>query len=337
MNYVKDGGSVVFLGGPDSFGRGGYDQPPLAPLMPWHVSRSEREMRVGEFPVTVPPNATDHAAVKSLARTLQKVRSPFIYSVNPVGNAHGGTQSLLDASVGESVMPLIALQRYGKGQTLGIATNTLWRWGRMEGDIQKAYNEFWGDTIRYLSGVYEGNRFLIVNWDRDPPNYRPSETAEATMQIAGRSIQGQLRFTGTVKHGDKTTEIAIEPVAGTDQMFKTKIFFPDRGEYLVHIDAWAGFAPVDAYERTLRVSPTLNEGACLEVNHAFLKNLAGRSGGMYVREKEIDRLMEHLRTNLLTGSEKTDVRLVQEKGIFFLVVLAVLIAEWVVRRRLNLF
>ena len=33
VKYVADGGSVVFLGGPDSFGRGGYDQTPLAPAL----------------------------------------------------------------------------------------------------------------------------------------------------------------------------------------------------------------------------------------------------------------------------------------------------------------
>jgi len=335
VKYVADGGSAVFLGGPDSFGRGGYDQTPLAPLLPWNISRADGEMLVGKFPVTVPPHAADHAAVASLGHILKDARSPLIYSVNPVGKAHAGTLSLLDASVSDRVVPLVALQRFGNGQTLGIASNTLWRWGRMEGDIQKAFHQFWENTIRYLSGMYEGNRFLMVKWDR--PNYRPSEAAEATMQVAGRSIRGQLRFTGTVTHGSQTSKITIEPVAGTDQVFKTRIFFPDRGEYLVRIEALAGFEKVDTYERTLRVSPTRNEGARLEVDHGFLNDLAGRGGGLYVPETEIDRLIERLRASLLTGSMETDVRLVEEKGIFFFMVLAVLAAEWVVRRRMNLF
>ena len=171
----------------------------------------------------------------------------------------------------------------------------------------------------------------------DRPSYRPSEAAEATMQVAGRSIRGQLRFTGTVTLGSQTRPITIEPVAGADQVFKTKIFFPDRGEYLVRIEALAGFEKVDTYERILRVAPTLNEGARLEVDHAFLNDLAGRSGGMYAPEAEIDRLIERIRASLLKGSDETDVRVVEEKGIFFFMVLAALIAEWIVRRRMNLF
>ena len=95
-------------------------------------------------------------------------------------------------------------------------------------DIQQAYRHFWQNTVRFLSGLYEGNRFLMVKWDR--PNYRPSEAAEATMQVVGRSVHGQLRFTGTVTHGKETRKISIDPVPGSDQTFKTKIFFPDRGE-----------------------------------------------------------------------------------------------------------
>jgi hypothetical protein len=333
--YVEEGGSVVFLGGPDSFGRGGYDQTPLAPLIPWHISRAEGEILTGRFPVAVSPHATDHAAVSAFARTLNRARSPVLFSVNPVGKPRTGAVSLLDASVGEQSVPVIALQRYGSGQTLGVATNTLWRWGRMDGEVRQAYHQFWQHTVRYLSGLYEGNRFLIVKWDRD--SYRPSEEAEATMQVIGRSAQGQLRFTGTVAHGRDSRKLAIEPVPGSEGTYRAKVFFPDRGEYLVRLEALAGFERVDAYERTFRVAPTRNEGARLEVDHAYLDDLAGRSGGAYAPEADVDRLIDRLRARLLAGSVETDVRLVEATGGFFLVLLLVLAAEWAVRRWLNLF
>jgi uncharacterized membrane protein len=333
--YVEGGGSVVFLGGPDSFGRGGYDSTPLAPLIPWHMSRAEGEIMTGRFPVMVPPHATDHAAMTAVAKTLKQARSPVLFSVNPVGKPRTGAVSLLDVSVGELSVPVIALQRYGSGQTLGIATNTLWRWGRMEGEVRQAYHQFWQHAVRYLSGVYEGNRFLIVKWDRD--SYRPSEAAEATLQVIGRSAQGQLRFTGSVTHGKETLKLPIEPVPGSEGAYRTKVFFPDRGEYLVRLEALAGFERVDAYERTFRVAPTRNEGARLEVDHAFLDDLAGRSGGAYAPEEDFHRLIDRLRARLLTGSVETDVRLVEAGAGFFMVLLLVLTAEWAVRRWLNLF
>jgi hypothetical protein len=333
--YVEDGGAVVFLGGPDSFGRGGYDDTLLSPLIPWHMSRAEGEILTGRFPVAVPPHATDHAAMAAVARTLKDARGPALFSVNPVGRPRTGAVSLLDASVGQQGVPVIALQRYGAGQTLGIATNTLWRWGRMDGAVRQAYLQFWQNAVRYLSGLYEGNRFLIVKWDRD--SYRPSEAAEGTMQVVGRSSQGQLRFAGTVTRGRDSQKLAIEPVAGTEGVYRVRVFFPDRGEYLVRLEALAGFERVDTYERTFRVAPTRNEGARLEVDHAYLDDLAGRSGGAYAPEADIDRLVARLRDRLLTGSVDTDVRLVEAGGGFFLALLAVLAAEWFLRRRMNLF
>ena len=104
----------------------------------------------------------------------------------------------------------------------------------------------------------------------------------------------------------------------------------------MRIEALAGFDTIDTYEST-RIAPTRNEGARLEVDHAFLNDLAGRTGGAYSPETEIDRLIERLRASLLTGSVETDVHLVQQYGLFFLVVLAVLAWEWDVRRALTCF
>jgi len=333
--YVDGGGSVIFLGGPDSFGRGGYDQTPLAPLIPWHISRAEAEIMAGRFPVSVPPHASEHAAMLAAAKTLSQAKSPVIFSVNPVGKPRTGAVSLLDAAVGDSVVPVIALQRYGQGQSMGIASNTLWRWGRMPGEIKQAYQQFWQNSVRYLSGLYEGNRFLMVKWDRE--SYRPSEVAEGTLQVVGRSAFGQLRFTASVTHGKDKQNVPIEALPGADNKQRARVFFPDRGEYVFRVEALAGFDRVDAYERTFRVGPTRNEGARLEVDHAFLDDLAGRSGGAYAPEAEVERLIDTLRNRLLTGSVETDIRLVQEYGGYISLLLIILLAEWFVRRRMNLF
>jgi hypothetical protein len=284
--------------------------------------------------VNVPPHAVSHAAMAEVARTLGQASGPVVHSVNPVGRPRIGAVSLMDASVGNQVVPLMALQRYGNGQTLGIASNTLWRWGRMDGAIRTAYRQFWQHVVRYLSGLYEGNRFLIVKWDRE--HYRPSEAAEATLQVVGRSTQGQLRLTGTVSHGDQTRKVPIDPVPGRDDTYRTKIVFPDRGEYRFRAEALAGFDRIDTYERTFRVAPTRNEGAQLEVDHAYLDDLASRSGGGYAPETDLDDFVERLRSRLMTEAVVTEVRLVQDYGAFFALLLVVLMAEWFIRRRMNL-
>src|SRR5258708_32871253 len=51
--YVENGGALILLGGESSFGRGGYAETKLAPLMPWVINDNELDMVTGSFPVTV--------------------------------------------------------------------------------------------------------------------------------------------------------------------------------------------------------------------------------------------------------------------------------------------
>ena len=73
--------------------------------------------------------------------------------------------------------------------------------------------------------------------------------------------------------------------------FRTKVFFPDRGEYAFKLEATVGGEALDKYQRVVRVGSALNEGAELAVDHAFLENLAGRSGGYYETEENVDKLV----------------------------------------------
>jgi hypothetical protein len=93
--YVDGGGSVIFLGGADSFGKGGYDRTPVAPLIPWQISRAERKISAGEYPVIVPPEGAEHGMMSATADILKKVSSPVLYSVNHVGPLRSGALSLM--------------------------------------------------------------------------------------------------------------------------------------------------------------------------------------------------------------------------------------------------
>ena len=146
----------------------------------------------------------------------------MFYSVNKVGERRSGALSLMNASVGSQIVPIVALQPYGKGQTLGVATDTLWRWSRMEGDISGAFHQFWRDSIRYLAGEIEGGRFLTVDWDRK--RYRPSEQGHAEIGVVGRYAEGEVHLKGSVEHEGTTQELSIVLTDGND--FTDQSVFP---------------------------------------------------------------------------------------------------------------
>jgi len=337
-NYVEGGGNLVMLGGPNSFDKGGYYNTAIAPLLPWKKSTKGQGISAGIFPVMVPPEGESHGLFGATATILKGVGSPVFHSVNRVGERRSGAMSLMNASVGSRVVPVVVLQPYGKGQILGVATDTLWRWGRMDGDIADAGHQFWRDTIRYLSGEIEGGRFLTVKWDRK--RYRPSEEGLVDIGVVGRYAEGAVHLKGTVEHAGKTVNLPITLKQESD--FQTRVFFPKPGEYKIKMEATLAGNPLDAYERTIRIGSSVSEGADLAVDHPFLESLATRSGGSYSREGESEELLERLDALLLASADLHDTPLVKIAALFnllplyIILLMGALLWEWILRRRMNI-
>jgi hypothetical protein len=103
------------------------------------------------------------------------------------------------------------------------------------------------------------------------------------------------------------------------------------------VKAFVGEKLLESYWKTLRVGPVLNEGAKLEVDHAFLDYLATQSGGAYFREGDFNKLIETLRGRVVEQAVAMDVPLVQHNYVYIIVLLTILALEWTLRRKMNLF
>jgi len=335
VEYVRDGGAVIFLGGEDSFGRGGYAGTELEALFPWRISDAEPELQSGQFAVNVPISAADHAIISETAKLISQAGSATVESVNMSGRPKSGAITLLNTLVGSRTLPVVALQRYGRGHTMAVATNTLWKWTLAGETLEQAYGHFWRQAVRNLSQWAEGEHFLAVRWDR--PSYRPGEQAQATIRVAGRYDPGQLQLKAALNVDGNNVPVAVEPVAGKANTFRAEMSFAERAEYLFKAEAYSQEQLLESYEKTLAVGPKLNEGANLEVDRAFLDNLAARGGGAYFREGDFENLIEALRNQVMARSVSLDIPLVQDKTVYLLIFLGILMVEWTVRRKMNLF
>jgi uncharacterized membrane protein len=335
VEYVREGGAVIFLGGEHSFGQGGYSRTVIEPLFPWRISTGEPELQTGQFTVNVPLSSANHSIVSETSQLISQSNGAIIESINLSGALRSGAINLMDASLGNRTVSVVALQRYGQGQTMGVATNTMWKWTQASDDLKQAYSHFWRQSIRNLSQWEEGERFIGVKWDKK--RYKPGEQASSTIRVAGRYNPGQLHLKATLKAGEETEPISIEPVMGKENTFRAEMVFSERAEYLFEVHAHVGEKLLESYEKTLVVGPGVNEGANLEVDHAFLDNLAMRSGGAYFRENEVDDLAETLRSRIIDYAVSVEIPLVQDKFIYILIFLGILMLEWTMRRKMNLF
>ena len=342
VQFVEGGGTAVFLGGDRSFGRGGYAQTSLAVLFPWRVSPSEPEPERGTFPVRVPPMGLGNPILASVEEAVAQAAAT-VESLNIVSELKPGATPLLGAQVGPRDLPLVAIQPFGKGKVMAVASNTLWRWATQPEPLRSAYGLFWRQAVRVLTGKVEGGQNLAVRWDKD--FYRPGEQASAEIRVLGSGVGAPhfnasltpLRSSGNTGVALTTTATSVEPMPGQPQTFSLKLRFRERGEYGLRFVAYQGDRVLETYEKDFSVAPLVAEGSRLEVDEAFLKQIAARGGGAYFREAEADGLVAHItnkHARRLTVQESSIV----EAGPWFAGLFVVLlVAEWILRRKMGLF
>jgi hypothetical protein len=335
LEYVRQGRAVIFLGGESSYAQGGYGGTAIEPLFPWRLDSASRELRAGRFAVNVPIAATNHRIISEMVQALARDVGPTIESLNPTGPLRGGAVTLVEAGVGSGTAPVVALQHYGQGYCLAIATDTLWKWTKTSQALSEAFSHFWRQAVRNVSQWEEGERFLSVRWDQ--PRYRPGERATATIGVAGHYGAGQVHLKATLSSGGQAQAVDVAGALGSENEFNASMVFRKRGAYVFDVKAFVGEKLLESYEKTLRVGPLLNEGAKLEVDHAFLDYLATQSGGAYFREADSGKLADMLRSRIVEQAVTMDVPLVQQDYVYITALLTILALEWTLRRKMNLF
>jgi len=327
-NYVAEGGALIFLGGEKSFGLGGYAGTPVATLLPWQIEPTEPELARGTFAVSIPATGQGHPIVAGLTEPLT------LSSVNSPGGLKAGATALLSVNLGGRTVPVVAVQSFGKGRVLGIASNTQWEWARQSDALRNAYGLFWRQTVRNLTGKTEGSRYLAVQWDQ--AQYRPGEQASVGIRLTGLAGNLPVRLSATLSFTNQLQSIPVDPRPGRANEYVAPCRFKERGEYGFRLVAYQGEAVVDSYEKMVPVAPPLAEGSRLELDEDALKKLAERSGGAYFHESQADEIGKTLAARFLEKSITTETPLVTAGPYFALLVLALCGVEWWLRRKANL-
>jgi len=334
VRYVENGGALILLGGESSFGRGGYADSKLAPLMPWAISDDEPDLVTGSFPVTVAASGAAVDFTSGLREGLDASGGVSLDSLNQPGGLRPGAIALLDATISASTESVVAWQRYGKGQVLGIATNTMWKWAAAGHETRSLYGRFWRQAVRGVTKKLEGGSMLGIHWNQE--QYRPGEQAVVEVQVRAAADAGAIRLVGSLSGPGGDKEVNLSPVMGQADLYTAKIPLSQRGDYTFRLSAYAGANLAESYERVLPVEPLLEEGASPELKQAYLREIATRANGVYTGEKDLEPVRAFLREQIVSEQSSVAVPLVNFWDIFPVAVILILVGEWLLRRRLNL-
>jgi len=340
------GGGLLVLGG-RSFAKRGLSGTPLEEVLPVEVNdRLGGLVRTSLASGSLPPHnkvmLTDEGeshpimrigASPDETRKLWAALPPLAASAALGGPRPGATILALTTAPGGGVFPVVAVQRYGQGRSMIFAGEASWRWKMMVASSDRAYEFFWRQAARWLASpapdpvaitvadAPEPGDAMSVDVDARDAMFAPvpDATVEATLAVPGGATQSLK-----LRHADATSG-----------RFTAAIRPEQTGLYRIHAEARRGPVSLGTANRWMYVGGADREFADPRLNEGFLRRVARTSGGRYVRAAEASRVPTFL-TSAIPQNAAPERRDLWHEPWAFAMIVILLSAEWILRRRWGL-
>lgn len=163
---TKRGGGLMICGGQDVYRAGGYEDSPLAEVLPFDLSAhySGDAQFEGLFFADVSPAANSHPLLRLLADPTDNHQRwnalPKLDGSNNVGRFKPLATPLLTRkvqlktkgdTVADQVAPVLGVMAVGEGKVVGASVDTLWRWQLQSEFEDPPLTMLLANIIRYLA------------------------------------------------------------------------------------------------------------------------------------------------------------------------------------------
>jgi len=340
------GGGFLMLGGKNAFGQGGYDNTPLEDLLPLRLRLSQSDGAAALFQdMEFKAQLTDYGKVHPVTRLALAEeennqrwdQAPSLLGYNPTGGPKPGATVLARAMGIDARGPgpvLLAFQRFGRGKSMVLTTSSTWRW-RMEQDHRDNFHQlFWKQMLRWLvSDVPDG-----INLQSERHSYSLDETVvlkaevndESFLRINNAQIAARVRSpSGQITSVPLTWDLREEGIYGGP--FQPR----EEGIYEVTAEAHQGSQSLGSAKTNFRISESLEEYHSAALNSGLLEKLAADTGGQYYTPETVGALPEDI-SYVDTGASRIEEKDLWDMPVLFLILLGVLSAEWILRKRKGL-
>lgn len=340
---VRGGGLLVL--GARSFERAGLIGTPLEEVLPVDLTdrRATTARTAGgstprENGLALTSDGAAHPATR-LAVSPEESRKrwsqlPPLASVTAAGSPRAGAQVLaVSGGAAGALRPLIVTQRYGVGRTMVFAGEASWRWRMLLPSADPSHELVWRQLARWLASgaasaieipapsvVLPGTNDAIGVLVRDE-EFKPVGNAEVQMRV--KEPGGQER---------------VVPAALADPRegrYTAAVRFDQPGVYTLAASVRRGSQPLGSVSRAVLVGGADVELSEPRLNEELLKRVASGSGGRYVQASEATLLPGLLRQSGV-GSPPIEMRDLWNTGWSLAVIVVLLGAEWIMRRRVGL-
>ncbi len=338
--HVLKGGALAMFGGENSFGGGAYAQTPLAEVMPVEMSATEMDYR--EFTPALTPAGEKHPVLRLQPGTNAQ-RTKLVQALPKLA----GTMRI-DGLAPQSVallvhpdvrgkdgqpMPVVAVREVGRGRTLAVTTDSLWRWSftdKMHGETGAAYERLIGQMFRWLMRDPEASR-LRLTASRD--QVRVGEAVDYSVRVLGGDYQPLPRVPLTLTIEEKGfPAVPVSGETGADGVYHFAHTVQRGGVVRATAEAQIDEEPVSA-SLLIYGDDADRERSSLAPREDVMASIARELSGAA-------QTIEHADPQAWPKAEATAVSVDRHKELplwntwaALLLVTAMLALEWLLRRR----
>ncbi|HJT89140.1 MAG TPA: glutamine amidotransferase [Bryobacteraceae bacterium] len=332
----RRGGGLLFMGGRASLSDGGYQNTPLADLIPVSLPPNKGTFHrdFSRVELTGPGRESILTRLdENPQRNEQRWKEmPMVADYQEVGPPKPGATELLDVDpTSRPRSPLLVTENYGRGRTAVFATGGSWRWKMWLPHDDKTHATFWQQMFRYLVTDTPGQvtattpKTLLADDTHVPirvevrdKEYKPLNTAKV-----------QARFLAP-DGSSATVELTPEPLE--EGIYTGEWTAQAPGSYVAEILAGQGQEEIGRDVLTFRREDGVAENFHTGQNRELLQKLSQETGGRYYTPSDASKLAGEISYSE-AGITSRETRDLWDMPILFLLALGIRAAEWLLRRR----
>lgn len=337
------GGGLLTLGGRDAFAEGGWDQTPLADVLPV-IGEPRAASDTGRFFVEVEveaePIGLEHPVLQLRgtpeASAARWDSLPALSLLNPIRDAKPGASVLLTGRGPGGPYVVLATQRYGRGRAVTLTPQDSWVW-QMHADIpleDQTHEVFWRQLLRYLVSEVPQPLSVRLSADRVEPGQPVTVTADVADSGYVR-VNGAEVWATVVDPGGVEQEIPLRWTVRRDGEYEASWTPATGGIHEVRIRAEQGGQLLGEAVAYVEAGDVGAEYFGAALQEGTLRRMAEETGGRYYTPATLRTLPEDV-TFTESGATVVEYRDLWDMPILLLTVVGLLSAEWSLRRRQGL-
>ncbi len=329
--YVSRGGSLICLAGTDSFGKIPSDSP-LLRLLP--VVTLEDSFRAGTFRVAPDP-MSDPAFAEQIGLIIADNRGApelALGGINQIKDVKASAKVALWAE-GDARQPLLVWQPYGRGKVVALLSNGFHLWGAPDRRDEN-FGRFWRQLVAFAKSLDDDADLLKVSL----PKTELAAGERVTVTALARNpagTNGTLTVKADVFPSDRDTPVETLALDKKTDCYLGELAGLQPGRYVLRVTSQDGQEVLRTRHKLLLVGDVLAESASVRSDRDAFRAFSGEKHILALDDagRLEDLLCEAVRKNTI----QREKFLIFENPAFFLITVFLLLAEWFLRRRFNLF